>query len=98
MKYEVAYSPQANRDIASLADILAPYPSMAGRLFQEMERKLKLLRDNPFAWPVYHANPKYRRMNLEGHALFYLVDEGRHEVKIYRVIYAKRDIAKLLED
>jgi plasmid stabilization system protein ParE len=97
MGFKVALLPQANRDIASLADILAPYPNKAKRLFQEMERKLELLKDNPFAWPAYHANPKYRRMLLEGHALFYIVDEDRHEARVYRVIYAKKDVAKLLE-
>jgi plasmid stabilization system protein ParE len=96
MKYKVAFLPQANRDIASLADILAPYPDKARRLFQEMEQKIDLLKDNPFIWAVYHQRPKYHRMNLEGHALFYIVDEGSHEVRIYRIIYAKKDISKLL--
>ncbi|MDR1069848.1 MAG: type II toxin-antitoxin system RelE/ParE family toxin [Gracilibacteraceae bacterium] len=96
MRYKVLLLPQANRDIASLADALASYPSKAKRIFQEIERKLDALKDNPLAWPVYHANPKYRRMLLEGHALFYIVDEDMHEAKVYRVIYAKRDIPRLL--
>jgi plasmid stabilization system protein ParE len=98
MVYKVKLLPRANRDISNLADVLAPYPNKAKRLFQEMERKLDALKDNPFAWPIYHANPNYRRMLLEGHALFYIVDEDRHEAKVYRVIYEKRDIPRLLED
>jgi plasmid stabilization system protein ParE len=98
MRYKVRLLPQANRDIAILADILAPHPHKAARLFQEMERKLELLKDNPLICPAYHASPAYRRMNLEGHALFYIVDDDKCEVKVYRVIYAKRDIDSLLED
>jgi plasmid stabilization system protein ParE len=94
--YKIKLLPQANRDIAGLADILSPYPNKAKRLFQEMERKLIQLQDNPLAWPIYPANPKYRRMILEGHALFYIADEDRREVQVYRVLYAKRDIPRLL--
>ncbi|MDR1571898.1 MAG: type II toxin-antitoxin system RelE/ParE family toxin [Clostridiales Family XIII bacterium] len=98
MKYKVIFLPGANRDIASLADVLTPYPNRARRIFQEMERKLEQLKDNPFMWTTYHANPKYRRINLEDHALFYVVGEDSHEVRIYRVIYAKRDIPTLLDE
>ena len=98
MRYKVKLLPQANRDIAGLADILTPYPNKAKRLFQEMERKIDRLKDNPLEWATYHANPKYRRMILEDHVLFYVVDEDSREVQIYRVIYSKRDILKLLDD
>jgi len=96
MKYKIILSSYANRDIAILADILAPHPSKARRLFKEMEQKLDLLEDNPFMCQEYPANPKYRRMILEGHALFYTVDEARREINIYRVVYAKRNIERLL--
>ncbi|MDR0249055.1 MAG: type II toxin-antitoxin system RelE/ParE family toxin [Oscillospiraceae bacterium] len=96
-RYKIKYLPYANWDIAGLAAILAPYPNKARRFFLEMERKLLLLEDSPFMWSVYHANPAYRRMNLEDHALFYIADEAKHEVLICRVIYARRDISKLLE-
>jgi len=96
MKYKIILSSYAHRDIAILADILAPHPNKAGRLFKEIEQKLDRLEDNPFMCPEYPANPKYRHMVLEGHALFYTVDESKRAVYIYRVIYAKRDIVKLL--
>jgi plasmid stabilization system protein ParE len=98
MKYKIRFLPKFDMDVADLADILSPYPSKARRLFAEMERKIAALADNPHAHEVYHVNPKYRRIVLEGHSLFYTVDEDRAEVSIYRVIYAKRDIAKLLND
>ena len=96
MKYKIKFLPSANQDINDLADILTPYPNKARRLFQEMEQKIESLKDNPLMYPEYQADPRYRRMNLEGHALFYDVDVINHEIRVYRIIYAKRDIAKLL--
>lgn len=96
MKYKAMPSSYANRDIARLAEILAPYPSKARRLFKEMEQKLDLLENNPYMCPPYHANSKYRCMTLEGHALFYTVDDEKREINIYRVIYVRRDIERLL--
>lgn len=97
MKYSSILSSYATRDLAILADILSPHPNKARRLFKEMEDKLDLLEDNPYMCPVYHANPKYRRMNLENHALFYTIDEVKRKINIYRVIYAKRDIEKIVK-
>ncbi|MCL2570852.1 MAG: type II toxin-antitoxin system RelE/ParE family toxin [Defluviitaleaceae bacterium] len=98
MKYKVILSSYANRDLARLANILEPHPNKAKRLFKEIEHKLDLLEDTPLMCQEYPANPKYRRMNLEGHALFYTVDEAKREINIYRVIYAKRDIERLLSE
>ena len=98
MKYKVTISSYANLDIANLADILSQHPKKASRLFKEIEQKLDLLEENPFICQEYRANPKYRRMVLEGHSLFYAVNENKREVYIYRIVYAKRDISKLLDD
>ena len=94
MKYKVIYLPIAGRDIVRINDALADYPNKAKRLFQEIERKLKLLEDMPYSWPAYQIKPEYRQMILEGHLLFYVVDENEHKVKVYRVLYGKMDIPK----
>jgi len=96
MRYNVILSSYAARDLAILADILSPHPNKARRFFKEMEGKLDLLDDNPYMCPAFHANPKYRHMTLKDHALFYTIDEEKREINIFRVIYAKRNIEKLL--
>ncbi len=98
MKYRVLHTPQANKEITAIARALAPYPNMGKRIFHEMDDKLKGLKVNPFAWPLYPANPKYRRMNIEGHSIFYIVAEDQHEVIICHVYYSKRDILRLMEE
>jgi plasmid stabilization system protein ParE len=97
-KYKVRFLPTADRDLDVIANALEAYPRKADCLFQEIKRKLEDLKDNPFMWPTYHANPKYRRVLLEGHSLFYKVDEVKREVMIYYIYYAKRDIERLLKD
>jgi len=94
MKYKVEYLSIANRDVLTMGDALADYPNKARRIFQEMERKLILLEDMPYMWPTYQLKPEYRRMVLEDHLLFYLVDEIEHKVKVYRILYDKMDISK----
>jgi plasmid stabilization system protein ParE len=59
-----------------------------------MEQKVKLLEKSPYMWPIYPYNSKYRRMVLEGHLLFYVIDEAMKKVMIYRVLYGKRDVEK----
>jgi plasmid stabilization system protein ParE len=94
MKYKVKYLPVADRDILRISDALLDYPNKAKRIFKEMEEKLVLLEDMPYMWPVYQVKPKYRRMVLEDHLLFYFVDEDEREVKVFRVLYDKMDIAR----
>ena len=92
MKYKASYLPTANRDIQRIGDALSDYPNKAKRLLQEIERKVIILEDMPYMWPVYQLKPKYRQMALEDHLLFYTVDETERKVKVYRVLYAKMDI------
>ena len=94
MKYKVIYLPIFDRDISRINDALINYPNKAKRLFQEIERKLKILEDMPYSYPVCQIKPEYRQMILEDHLLFYMVDENERKVKIYRILYGKMDIPK----
>jgi plasmid stabilization system protein ParE len=95
MKYNLKYTSHFNRDLVKLERALKEHPNMSRRIFQEIERKIKGLKDNPFAYPVFYES-KYRRVNLEGHAMFYTVDEVKREVRLYHLYYAKMDIEKRL--
>ena len=96
MKYKVSYLPIASLDIRRIEEALTDYPQKAKRLFQEMDKKLRMLENMPNMWPVYHADSKYRQMVLEDHLLFYLVDETEKKVTIYRVLYNKMDIPQYI--
>ena len=94
MKYKIIYLPIFRHDILQISEALTEYPNKAQRLFREMEKNLLMLTDMPYIYPEYQANPKYRRMVLEDHLLFYLIDEKKHLVKVYRLLYSKSDISK----
>jgi len=96
MKYKVKYLPRADRDLIEINEVLAEYPRKAVRLFQEIDRKVRGLEDMPRMWPVYQPRPRYRRMVLEDYLLFYIVDEPKHEVYVYRIIYYRMDIPRQL--
>jgi len=98
MKYKISYLPIANRDILRISEALEEYPNKAKKLFQEMEKRIKNLEDMPYSHPAYHLRPKYRRMILEDHLLFYVVDDNEKKVMIYRVLYSKMDIPKHIEE
>ena len=93
MKYKTSYLSIAESDIIRIGEALMDHPGKAKRIFQEIAKKVKDLEEMPYMWPVYQAKPEYRRMVLEDHLLFYIVDEKEHNVKVYRVLYSKMDIA-----
>ena len=97
MKFDAIYLPIANCDIIGINEALVDYPNKAKRLFQEIEKKVNLLEEMPYMWPEYQIRPEYRRMVLEDHLLFYKVDEKAHMVRIYRILYGKMDIPKIIK-
>ena len=98
MKYKIKYLPIANKDILAIDEALAEYPGKAKRLFQEMDKKLKLLEDMPHMWSYYSDNLKYRKMILEDYLLFYLVDDKAREIRVYRVLYSRMDIPPHIDE
>jgi len=97
MKYKVVFLPIANLDIIRIDDVLTDYPNKAKRIFKEMDKKITDLKDMPLMWPVYQANPKYRRMILEDYILFYIVDDNEQKIKVYRILYDKMNIPEHLD-
>ena len=97
MKYKPIYLPIANLDIARIDESLSDYPGKAARIFHYMDKKVTLLEELPYIWPVYLAKPEYRRMILEDYQLFYKVDESNHKVRIFRILYSKMDIPEHLD-
>jgi plasmid stabilization system protein ParE len=98
MTYKIKYLPSFSRDINNIAAALSAYTSKTKRLLKEMDKKLLLLEDNPFMCPAFHAYPKYRKMVLEDHLLFYTVNEKEHVVNVHHILYARMDIERRLKD
>ena len=91
MKYEIFYLPIAGRDITNISDALYGHPGKARWLLGEIESSLKLLEFMPYMWPLFGPKPELRRMELEGHLLFYTVNETQRQVRVYRVLPGRAD-------
>ena len=91
MKYKIKYLPSFDNDIVRISEALDEHPEKVARLFKEMDEKLIRLEHMPNMWPIYYARPKYRKMVLEDHLLFYTVDDHKRVVRVYRIIYGKMD-------
>ena len=71
--------------------------SPTGTLRKSFEKFIRQVSDMPYMFSQYEYNPIYRRAVIAfGYLVFYRVDEKNDKVKIYRVLYGKRNIEPLL--
>lgn len=75
-------------------------PAAADRLAMELVNAAESVLTFPYALPRI-TNPsvecEYRKILVQNFLMFYWVDEEKKLVTVARVVYAKRDVAKLLE-
>ena len=101
--YQLEYLPIAMQDMMEIARYISRKllnPAAAARLADEMVKAAEALTAFPYSKPV-HITPKplkqeYRRLAVKNYAMFYWVDEAEKKIVIARVIYAHRDVDKLL--
>ncbi|MBQ8508820.1 MAG: type II toxin-antitoxin system RelE/ParE family toxin [Clostridia bacterium] len=87
-------------DIARYIQTELDNPLAAKKLIEKIMDAIDGLSEFPFAYPVYPSTRKlkneYRKRTVDNYIVFYYIDKDKMTVKISRVIYAKRDITKLL--
>jgi len=83
-------------DIASVESYLEEHPQKAKRIFEEMDKKLSNLIDNPELYPVYEDFPEFRRIVVEDYLVFYTINERACIIEVHRLIHGKMDIPKKL--
>ena len=76
-------------------------PIAADRLAVELVGAAESVLTFPYALPVYQPirslKHEYRKILVRNFLIFYWVDEEKKLVTVARVVYAKRDIGRLLE-
>ena len=89
----------ARDDLKEIHRYLSEYGVHPPQEFREsFEKFCTQVADMPFLHSVYESNVKYRRAVLAfDHPVFYRVEETSGRVRIYRVLYGKRNISPLLE-
>ena len=67
------------------------------RFFEDYNRKIGLIEDNPFIYQVFEDDPYFRSASLAyGYRLFYHIDEQARAVVLHRVIHGAMDLSAQL--
>jgi len=64
--------------------------------FEDMDRKLSNLIDNPELYPIYEDFPEFRRIVVEDYLVFYTINERTENIEVHRLVYGKMDVPKQL--
>ena len=105
MKYQVEIGTQAQDDITNIMRYIGQVllePRTAGKLYRLLKEEILSLRQMPERYP-YEDDERLRALGIrkllvKNYKVLYLVDTERQLVQIARVVYAGRDISKLIEE
>ena len=104
MAYSVVIAGPAERDLDQalnhIANVLVA-PSAASALFDEFERLLVLLADNPSLFGVDFdvseaVAARVRHCMAKGYEIYYQVDEANHRVLVLAFLHGSRDAVRIM--
>jgi plasmid stabilization system protein ParE len=103
MTYKINYLPIARTDLIEIIDYISNHlkaPRAAINLIEEFNKSILRLQEFPYSCKVYNSKVKtleneYRVLQVKNYMVFYIIK--KNEVEIYRVIYSKMDIDKILK-
>ena len=100
--YNVEYLPLARQDMVEIVTYIARElhdPTAAERITEQLIQAGDGLRSFPYAAPAYQPfrplKHEYRKLLVENYMMLYWVTETEKRVTIARVVYARRNYAKL---
>ena len=99
MIFKVKYSQRAADDLDEIIRYINDElcnPQAAERFYNAANKKLGLMQENPYMFPLYHdkrLKDKVVRFAVIGNYLmFYMVDNDSSIINIARILYGSRDI------
>ena len=102
--YNVEYLPSAVQDMVEIVVYIARElnnPTAAEHIAERLAAAVECLLYCPYAQPAYTPlrplKHEYRKLLVENYMMLYWVSETEKRVTIARVVYARRNYAKLLE-
>lgn len=102
--YKLEYLPVAQRDMVEIVRYISgelQNAAAADRLAMDLVNAAECVLTFPYALPAYQPirplKREYRKILVQKFLMFYWVDEEKKLVTVARVVYAKRDVARLLE-
>ncbi|MCD7822693.1 MAG: type II toxin-antitoxin system RelE/ParE family toxin [Oscillospiraceae bacterium] len=102
-KYSLKFVRRASRDLDETVEYISRVLEneiAAANLIQDISDALDLVMYNPEMCPLVRSNKvkrtDIRRLQVKKYLIFYRADHKSKEIKVYRVIYAKRKYEDLL--
>jgi len=103
-EYQVELGTQAQADIIEIMryiGVTLQEPRTAGNLYRRLKEEISSLNQMPERYP-YEADDRLRALGIrkllvKNYKVLYLVNTESRRVQVARVIYAGRDISKILE-
>lgn len=105
MKYRVKIGAQAQADITDIMRYTGQVllePRTAGNLYRLLKEQILSLKQMPERYP-YEDDDRLRALGIrkllvKNYQVLYFVDTERQLVQVARVVYAGRDISRLLDE
>ncbi len=101
--WKIRYTQLAYSDLDEIDDYISEKlcnPHAAEKLLSDMETSIQRLEQYPMIGPEvedpYLTSKGYRKLVVRNYLIFYLLNPGRHEVIIMRVLYGAREYHNLL--
>ena len=105
MKYRIEIGAQAQSDITDIMRYIGQVllePRTAGNLYRLLKEEILSLKQMPERYP-YEDDERLRALGIrkllvKNYKVLYFVDTERQLVQVARVVYAGRDISRLLDE
>ena len=98
MKYRIRFLQTARSDLKHCEEYLIQYSrEAAADFYASLDRILYSLQTMPFMFQKYDRLPQYRRFIVGKYSVFYVVDESRNLISIYRILHNAMNMNKHLK-
>jgi addiction module RelE/StbE family toxin len=100
MSYKIRYLPTAIADLQEAKRFLQSQYSLnkATEILKETRNRIKSLIDVPRIGRISDFDPNKRQIVISHYWVFYMVDENKNIIEIYRVLDSRRNLERLLEN
>ena len=103
--YNLEYLPAARNDMLEIVRYISgelKNPDAAERLADELVKASESVLAFPYVTPAYRTirplKHEFRKIRVQNYLMFYWVDEEKKLVTVARIVYAKRNYGRLLND
>ena len=95
MTYKILYLKIIKHDRKAIKQYLSQYSATAAkRLFEKIKNNMELVKENPYMYETFKAQPQFRRMVIDDFLLFYKVIEENKVIEVHHILYGKIDYEK----